>query len=309
MNIGFLLLILFLAVVVLRWLANGKVARIVAAVALILFLLGWVNVRVGVHRDAMHRAIPRPSSPSALTVKLNTKATPHIHDASLDVLWDKLTKSRIDLDADGDTVAEVQNDSDIDVLQEKSTDASGATAEGRQPPEWVKTPPKRVGNVIRQTVVSDPFVTVDECRAQLETQLLPEAVCRRIEELVAPQVGHEVAVHDLLPLGIGIDYVLRDICTNEFTTAVDSSVGEMQKIYVLLEFDNSVDRQLREAWLRHERSSRMISLAQIGALALGGLAMAYGLLRVDTWTRGYYSRELLLGATAVIIAAGVLLFR
>jgi len=40
---------------------------------------------------------------------------------------------------------------------------------------------------------------------------------------------------------------------------------------------------------------------------LGLLGLVFGLLKVDTWTRGYYSKPLFLGVPAAIIGLGTLL--
>ena len=50
-----------------------------------------------------------------------------------------------------------------------------------------------------------------------------------------------------------------------------------------------------------ERSTKFISLT--------GLAAIYGLLRFDTWSKGYYSRQLLVGGTLAIIALVVVLLQ
>jgi hypothetical protein len=50
-------------------------------------------------------------------------------------------------------------------------------------------------------------------------------------------------------------------------------------------------------------------MAAFGAtLVVGGLALAYGLLKVDTWTRGYYSKRLFVGVPAAIIGVVWLLW-
>ena len=40
---------------------------------------------------------------------------------------------------------------------------------------------------------------------------------------------------------------------------------------------------------------------------LGLLGLCYGLLKVDTWTKGYYTKRLFLGVPAAIIGLGTLL--
>jgi hypothetical protein len=40
-------------------------------------------------------------------------------------------------------------------------------------------------------------------------------------------------------------------------------------------------------------------------MSLMGLAAVYGLLRFDTWSKGYYSKQLLVGGVLAIIALAV----
>ena len=105
---------------------------------------------------------------------------------------------------------------------------------------------------------------------------------------------------------VQISYFVRS-AHDDFVGNVDSSVGEMKQVYVLLEFNNSVDNQLRQAWLNHERASRLQVFGKYAGFAFVGLAAVYGLLRIDTWTKGYYSQQLLWGSAVAIIAVVFLL--
>ncbi|WP_197530434.1 hypothetical protein [Bythopirellula polymerisocia] len=251
----------------------------------ILLLLGFLFV--GYTRQATH--VPLEIIGQYETVM--SRADGGSHDPSLDVLWDKLTKSQINLSED---IPEGEN--------RKKVESSSL-------PQWVTTPPKAIGNVYRVSVASDPFFTEEECRRQLEAEQLPHAVCRRIEQLVAGDAGYPVQVASPLPLGIGPDYILREICSDDFMETVDSSVGEMEQVHVLLEFNSSIDNQLRQAWLNYEQTRRLESFGKYAGFAFIGLAAAYGLLRIDTWTRGYYSQQLLWGSAVAIIAVVFLLVR
>lgn len=227
-------------------------------------------------------------------------------DPTLESLWDKLTKARIDL---GDEAAGPIADPADETVKEVVGETFGLDAKGELPPKWVVNPPKWVGQVYRETVTSDPFVSDDECRRQLEQEQLPQAVARRIEQIASAKAGGQVVIGSPLSLGIGPDYILREICRDEFTGSIESSVGDMKKVHVLLEFDENVDNHLLDAWLRHERNRRLTSLGEIAALSLTGLAAIYGLLRFDTWSKGYYSKQLLVGGTLAIIALAVFLLQ
>jgi hypothetical protein len=225
------------------------------------------------------------------------------HDPKLDALWEKLTEAQIQLDDVALDNRAPQADPGDAKLKRNISREFGLGEEGSLPPTWVVNPPKVVGNVLRKTVSSDPYLTEEECLRQLETEYLPQAVCRRTEQLAASQAGQAVAVTNLLPLGIGTDYILREICRDEFTGTLDTSVGEMKRAHVLLEFTGTVDNYLRDSWLRHERTSRLAGLGRVAGIILAGLAVVYGLLKLDTTTHGYYSRQLLWAGLAAIIAA------
>lgn len=234
---------------------------------------------------------------------LNQPLSGQPHDPSLDALWEKLTESKIQLDGEPDKKQVPSANAADEELKKRVAREFGLGPDGSLPPDWVIHQPGTMGNVFRKKVSSDRFLSEEECLRELETEDLPQAVCRRVEQLAAGQAGHAVTVANLLPLGIGTDYILREICRGEFTGTLDTSVGEMKRAHVLLEFNAGVDNHLREAWLRHERTSRLTSLGRVAGVILAGLAGAYGLLKLDTTTHGYYSRQLLWAGLAAIIAA------
>ena len=108
-------------------------------------------------------------------------------------------------------------------------------------------------------------------------------------------------------MGIGLDYIMSEICREEYTETVSSSVGDMKRVHVLMEFDSAIDNHLRAAWQRYERLDRLSSVGGIAGLVLAGLATVFGLLKFDTWTRGYYTKRLLIGVPSAIIAIILLL--
>jgi hypothetical protein len=226
-------------------------------------------------------------------------------DPTLEALWDKLTEAQIKLDDEPGYKPElIDKEGKLAIAN-----TFGLGEEDSVPPPWVLSPIKSVGSVYRSRVSSDPFVTEAECRRQLEQELLPQAVSNRLEILLPSKLRRKVEVDDPAHFGINTDFILRDICVDEFTTTVDTSVGPMKKVYVLLEFDKYADAELMNKWVAHEQSFRLMRLVKIGGLSLAGLVLAWGLLRFDTYSRGYYSKQLLVGSVLAIIAVGVYLLR
>ena len=56
------------------------------------------------------------------------------------------------------------------------------------------------------------------------------------------------------------------------------------------------------------RSERFAVVGAGAGSVLGLVGLALGLLKVDTWTKGYYSKRLFLGVPAAIIGGLALLF-
>jgi flagellar basal body-associated protein FliL len=217
-----------------------------------------------------------------VAVKRSTSDAVASEIISYEKLWDLLTEARIDL---GD---------------EPESDPPAET-ETKKRPEWVDKPPKRVGDVHKVVVESDPFITVDECFVQLE-QRFPEEVERRLAKLVPSDQRSLVEHSSLAGSGVGLDYIMREICLLQHTEVVESSVGAMRKVYVLMEFTPAIEKHLLQSWQSQLRRHRLTSVFLIAGGILAALAMLYGMLQFDTWTRGYYTKRLLWGVPAAIIA-------
>jgi hypothetical protein len=226
-------------------------------------------------------------------------------DPTLEALWNKLTESKIQIEPDPEHTPDLSKEE----IRKKVAKEYGTKPNGDMPPNWVLSPNKVIGEVFRRTVDSDPFVTEAECRRQLENELLPEVVSNRLEQLLPSKVHRKVQIDNLAQYGIGLDFILREICVDEFTATVDTSVGPMKKVHVLMEFGQWEDNALVSKWMQHESEIRLARFGKIAGLSLTGLAVAWGLLRFDTYSRGYYTKQLLVGGVLAIIAFGVYLVR
>jgi hypothetical protein len=173
-------------------------------------------------------------------------------------------------------------------------------------PDWVDNPPGIVGNVRKLVLFAGPYKTLEECHKELEIEMRSE-VAQRVAELAAAAVGRSVPTPDLESLNIGTDYILRELCTEEYVEQVQASFGPMLRAYTLLELTPSQDAALLARWKSYARRDRLFFAVLGSGLAVSSLALAYGLLKVDTWTRGYYSKRLFLGVPAAIIGVVALL--
>jgi hypothetical protein len=169
-------------------------------------------------------------------------------------------------------------------------------------PAWLDNPPTLVGNTRRIVVSTDPYSTIEECYGQLQEKLR-QAVQERIAERARDlNRGQSVFVPPVESMGVTTDYILRELCPEgEYVETVNASFGEMKRVHALLEFTEGQDELLLDRWRAYARRASVAAVAMTSTLVVGALALVYGLLKVDTWTRGYYTKRLFLGVPAAII--------
>jgi hypothetical protein len=196
-------------------------------------------------------------------------------------------------------------------------------------PHWVDDPPKRVGNVSREVIVAGDYATEGECVRATDVYLLL-ATYEHVEQITGisqlidrsrPNLtlledsvladgkivfsnngwSPDGRLNRLNSAGIGIDFIRREIAQDEYLETVERLPGEMKRLYTLVEFTPSVDRELRERWNAWRRSERFVFVGASAGGVFGLLAMIFGLLKVDTLTKGYYTKRLFLGVPAAII--------
>jgi len=210
-------------------------------------------------------------------------------------------------------------------------------------PAWIDGQPKRTGPVRREVIASDEYATADECYRAADVYLLIKTFdhVRELQGLPytdsqLPNVtfqngmiladGRPIAtgshnpqwidsrIRYLNDLGVGLDYIRREVVakdsntgeSREFLESVDRSVGPMKKLYMQMEFNPAIDNQLMEQISAYMRQSR-IGMVGVGAASvLLLLTTVWGLLKVDTATKGYYSKWLFVGVPAMIIVGGLL---
>ncbi len=211
-------------------------------------------------------------------------------------------------------------------------------------PAWVDEPPKRTGGTRREVVATDLYESVDECYQAADVFLLLKAY-QRMQQLTekpfadAPlpsitfknvrQAGEDRQVaffngepywtdwriRVLANMGIGADYVRRVLVAKdegseprEYLDTVQRSFGPMKKLYLQTEFSSAVDSELRQLWDAYQRRERF-AIAGVGAGTVVSLiAVLFALLKIDTWTKGYYTKRLFIGVPAAIIAVSTLLW-
>lgn len=222
-----------------------------------------------------------------------------------------------------------------------------AEAEPEKPkprPTWVDELPKRTGNTRREVIATDPYATVDECYQAADVYLMMKTY-QRIQELIGKpytdgalppltfrngqlQADGQIVsygsgnstlanehIRSLESMGLGIDYVRREIVakdpksneSREYVETVEQSFGPMKKLYLQIEFTPAIDRELRQHWDAHQRTERFAMVGVGAGSILGLLGMVFGLLKIDTWTKGYYTKRLFIVLPAAIITGCLLL--
>ena len=136
---------------------------------------------------------------------------------------------------------------------------------------------------------------------------MQDLALNRAAELSGASLARRTGAASLAYLGLGGDYVRRELCTDEYVDVVDSSVGEMRKTYSLVEFNEAQDQLLIDRARSYSRQEGMMVVTIIGGILLASVATLFGLLKVDTLTRGYYTKRLFLGVPAAIIAVALVI--
>jgi hypothetical protein len=211
-----------------------------------------------------------------------------------------------------------------------TTGWSGKSPAGGTRPEWVDDPPQRSGDTWRRVIKAGLYSTPEECYRRAD-ELLYAATWIHLQTLLGrtASLGDEdvlnhpetyAGLRQYLPwypdelgrIGIGIDFIRREIVPpgseGEYLETVErpgSSVGPMKQLYTRMEFTPQVNARLKAAWVKYEQGGRAVAAGVASGLALGVVVLVYGLLKVDTWTKGYYSKRLFVGVPALIAAAAV----
>ncbi len=176
-------------------------------------------------------------------------------------------------------------------------------------PDWVRQPPKSVENVYRRVVESSWFHRSEvEARIGLAVQA---EVQQYLQELANEEGRGRVTAPSLDKLGVTPRYIREHIIADEYYETrnfenLEDSSGVVN-LHQLLEFDASVTDDLRTRWryFAREENVRVVAVMMGGILAT--LAGALGLIKLDTYTKGYYTKRLFIGVPAAIIGTGLLL--
>jgi hypothetical protein len=181
-----------------------------------------------------------------------------------------------------------------------------AAAEEVPPPDWVTHPPKSVPNVYRRLVSSSWYPSEEECRTKIDPKI-EQAVSNYLHQTVG---DHGMGlVHSLPQLGITRDFIYDNLVTNEFCQTQDFSHTEepLSNLHYLLEIDSADTDFMVAQWRSHARMHRIAWVRNLMVGVMLSLAGVLGLIKIDTATKGYYTKRLFIGVPAAIIGGMMLI--
>jgi hypothetical protein len=175
-------------------------------------------------------------------------------------------------------------------------------------PEWIANPPKVEGQA-HLAVSSGPWSTRREAERELAVQLK-----KQVDAYINDFVGNSNAA---ALIGYDLETIQREFASPDPKHSysgklVSPTVGEMQEEARLLVIDQQDQKNIDERWRAVVATSRLASTGLVVAGVLGLLMVAYGFMKADTATRGFYTGRLQLLSLMVVaamIAIGVFIAR
>jgi len=172
-------------------------------------------------------------------------------------------------------------------------------------PAWIKEAPhldpktNTLVAVVHTGTATSPF----ELNRKLNQQL-QEVTSEYLTDVIDPAAAG---------MPVPIDYLREKVIKQQHTESVrrqfngpagfddPGSVTYVQDTWARLEYGPEVKRDLAIMWDHQVADRRLWQVGGLGALVMGVLASAVGYLRLDTVTKGYYTRTLRWGAGLVIL--------
>jgi hypothetical protein len=187
--------------------------------------------------------------------------------------------------------------------------AAEETQAAVQIPRWINAAPSTVGDVYREVIQAGPWQDSAECHRYMGEKF-NEAIQNYLEEIAREELrSDQVSLPSLASMGISMNWIRQNVVSSHpepFMLTTDSSVGPMKTLYTQLEIDANDETFLRDRWRQYARQGRIDAVVTGGSLVLGGIGLLFGLLKLDTWTKGFYTKRLFLGVPAAIIGGIIL---
>lgn len=213
-------------------------------------------------------------------------------------------------EASGDDEEKPESESEPPSTEETDTPAKPEAAPAPKVPDWIYVAPNSVGGVYRQVIEAGPWRDIEDCHRSFG-EFTYKAIQKYVEEMAREELRRDaVYVPTLADLGISMNWIRQNVVCSDpqpYLQTTESSVGPMKTLYTQLEIDPNDHEFIRQRWRDYARHDRIAAVAAGGSFVLGGIGLLFGLLKIDTWTKGYYTKRLFLGVPAAIIGGIFLL--
>ena len=180
-------------------------------------------------------------------------------------------------------------------LEKSGEPAPAAAAIAEAPvvprPVWVDQPPQLHGDVYRLPVKSGLFVTKRECERSLDAKLVT-AVKDYVDELIEAGASKRIVIEPAM---------IKALRKANFDETATASVGPMQQVHALLEFDDAARAQFIAHYQAAMGSERLVRVGLGFGMVLSLLAVGFAYLKVDILTSGQYRGRLRMAALAAIL--------
>lgn len=159
-------------------------------------------------------------------------------------------------------------------------------------PAWIEQPTRLDHGVYRTVVHSGLYVTPGECQRALD-----DAVLRAVHEYAEQYLGmEEAAVTPIEPA-----FIKRHIQKDVHSEFVEVSVGQMQQLHSLLEFDDAVRETFRRLYRTAMVRLRLLYAASGFLAAILLLGIVFGYLKLVQRARDSQRQRLQIAAATVIL--------
>lgn len=224
------------------------------------------------------------------------------------------------------TVPEPEKAATVESAPESAAPAASVTPEGKKEPTplsvepgvgpstifippgrpaWVESQADHKSAVHKIAISSGPYVQRRDCLQSLDADL-QRTVSEYIEEYLGAGEASKLVHYDLRTIKD------RLVAGDVYEEDIEVSIGPMHQVHALVKFDKPFRDELDQRWHEIKATSRLLQAGLFGGSLIGLLGLAFGYLKLDTATRGYYTGRLQFGAVAAVLAlagAGVLLSR
>jgi len=183
--------------------------------------------------------------------------------------------------------------------------AEGIAARSPTPrPNWMDEPQGKHGS--DGTYHKIASVELYRSRAECE-EALPAELRKVVSQYIDQFLGDEGAAELVaLPVPDIHDHLIKE----QWEEHTSDVLGPIVNLHTLLVFDGKANADIKDRYQKARVTQRLASTGFGAGLLLGLLGTVFGYLKLDTLTRGYYSRRLQFAAGSVILtlAAIVALF-